>query len=328
MNNWMKRILLGMALSAVGNLYAEVEPTFITIASGRVHGNYYKAAQAICDRVNLRQEEHGIRCSVAYSDGSIANLTSIRAGEYELGIVQSDSQYYAVHGSGPFAGRTPFKELRSLMSLFPEAFTIIAHPDKAIRTMQDLRGKRVDMGNPGSGSRTVAEMIMLASGMQIKDFSEVVSLNILEQIAAFCENRLDALMMTVGHPDLMIKEYLRHCSAMIVAPEKEVVEKVVKQYSFFSSTLIPGGIYEGNPEPLTTIGVRATLVASSQLPDKVAYELVKSVFSDIEAFNRADPVLFNLNSREMVREALTAPIHEGAKAYYLESGLLDDKMLD
>ncbi len=322
MKVWIQRFLLGLALAAHGGGVFGAGPTFITIASGRVHGSYYNVARAICDRINLRRQEHGIRCSVAYSDGSIANIASIRSGEYELGIVQSDIQFYAVKGTGMFEDHPPFGELRALFSLHPEAFTVIVHPDQGIRSLSGLRGKRIDMGKAGSGSRWVAETVLRASGVGRKDLGEVVAMNLLEQVAAFCDSRLDALLLVVGHPSQSIRETLDLCPGGFLAPTREVVEKLVARYPYFIRAEIPGGIYGGNPEPLETVGVRATLVTAEKLPGRIAYEVVKSVFGDFETFRRSAAVLAPLDRRRMVVESLTAPLHEGAVKFYRQAGLL------
>jgi uncharacterized protein len=323
----MKRISLHSVLvgfiSLVVSLTAHAEQ-FITIGTGGVTGVYYPTGGAICRLVNKDRKTHGIRCSVESTGGSIYNINTIRAGELDLAIAQSDWQYHAYNGTSLFAEKGPFKSLRSVFSLHAEPFTVVARADSGIKTFDDLKGKRVNIGNPGSGQRGTMEVLMQAKGWTMKDFKLVSELKASEQSKALCDNKIDAMIYTVGHPSGAIKEATTSCSSVIVEVAGPVIEKLVAENAFYRIVTIPGGMYTGSDNGVKTFGVGATFVSSTQVDNNVIYAVTQSVFDNFNEFKRLHPAFSGLKKEEMVKDGLTAPLHDGAKKYFTEVGLLSE----
>lgn len=313
--------LIAAALAA-GSMAIQAQTQFVTIGTGGVTGVYYPTGGAICRLVNKHRKEHGIRCSVESTGGSVYNLNTIRAGELDMGVAQSDWQYHAYHGTSKFADKGANKDLRAVFSVHPEPFTVVARADSGISTFADLKGKRVNVGNPGSGQRGTMEVLMDAMGMKMSDFALASELKSAEQASALCDNKVDAIVFTVGHPNGSIKEATTSCDAKIVPVEGASVEKLIADNSYYRVATIPGGMYRGNAGDVNTFGVGATFVASTALPNEVVYQVVKAVFSDLDRFKRLHPAFSNLDPKQMAKDGLSAPLHDGAKRYYQEAGLL------
>lgn len=295
--------------------------TLISIGTGGLTGVYYPTGGAICRMLNHGRKEHGIRCSVESTGGSIFNLNAIRNGEIELGIVQSDWQYHALNGSSQFAERGPYPELRALFAIHSEPFTLVARKDSGITGLEGLKGKRVNIGNPGSGQRGTMEVLMQRLGWQESDFALASALKATEQSRALCDNKVDAMVYTVGHPNASIKEASTACDTVLVPVTGPAVDALIAEQPYYAPASIPGGIYRGSDNDTPTFGVRATLVTRADVADRVAYELVKAVFEHFDDFRKLHPA-FEYLTREEMMLGNSAPLHPGAARYYREVGLI------
>jgi len=295
---------------------------FITIGTGGVTGVYYPAGGSICRLVNKGRKQHGVRCSVESTAGSVYNINTIRAGDLDMGVAQSDWQYHAYNGTSKFKDAGAFKELRAVFSVHPEPFTVVARADSGIKNLEDLKGKRVNIGNPGSGQRGTMEVLMKALGWDKSTFSLASELKSAEQSKALCDNKIDAMVFTVGHPSGSIKEATTTCESVLVNITGPVVDKLVADHDYYRTAVIPGGMYRGNPEDTTTFGVGATFVSSTATSADTVYTVVKSVFENLDSFRKLHPAFANLKADEMVKDGLSAPLHDGAAKYYKEAGLI------
>ncbi|MBP0049781.1 TAXI family TRAP transporter solute-binding subunit [Marinobacterium sp. AK62] len=324
----LKKTLISAAMTAavaMGGLGASTvasAESFITIGTGGVTGVYYPTGGAICRLVNKDRSEHGIRCSVESTGGSVYNLNTVRAGELDIGVAQSDWQYHAYNGTSKFEEQGPNKDLRALFSMHPEPFTVVARADAGIKTYNDLKGKRVNIGNPGSGQRGTMEVLMEAKGWSTDDFALASELKASEQASALCDNKIDAMVYVVGHPSGAIKEATTSCDSNVVEVNDATVDMLVDENSYYRKATIPGGMYRGNPDDVVTFGVGATIVSSAAVPEDVVYHVVKAVFENFDTFRKLHPAFANLKKEEMVSDSLTAPLHPGAEKYYKEVGLL------
>jgi TRAP transporter TAXI family solute receptor len=298
------------------------DQTFVTIGTGGVTGVYYPTGGAICRLVNKGRKEHGIRCSVESTGGSVYNLNTIAAGELDMGVAQSDWQYHAYNGTSQFKEQGPNKCLRAVFSIHPEPFTVVARSDSGIKNFQDLKGKRVNVGNPGSGQRGTMEVVMGALGWTMDDFKLASELKPAEQSAALCDNKIDAIIYTVGHPNGSIQEATTACDSVLVNVTGPEIDKLVGDNSYYRKATIPGGMYRGNPEDVQTFGVGATFVSSCNVPEDVIYNVVKAVFENFEEFKKLHPAFEVLKKEEMIKDGLSAPLHDGAVKYYKEAGLM------
>ena len=295
---------------------------FVTIGTGGVTGVYYPTGGSICRLVNKGKKEHGVRCSVESTGGSVYNINTIRAGELDMGVAQSDWQYHAYHGTSKFESKGPFKKLRAVFSVHPEPFTVVARKDSGIKSLNDLKGKRVNIGNPGSGQRGTMEVLMQAKGWTKADFKLASELKSSEQSKALCDNKIDAMVFVVGHPSGSIKEATTTCDSQLVNISGRTVNKLIRKNPFYRSAVIPGGMYKGNDKDVKTFGVGATFVTSSDVSEKVIYNVVKSVFENFEDFKKLHPAFAHLKKSEMIQDGLSAPLHKGALKYYKEAGLI------
>jgi len=295
---------------------------FVTVGTGGVTGVYYPTGGAICRLMNKTKKESGIRCSVESTGGSVYNINTIKAGELEVGVAQSDTQYQAYNGVGKFKNAGAYKDLRSVFSIHGEPFTIVARADSGIKEIADLKGKRVNIGNPGSGSRNTFQVVMKEKSWDKSSFKLASELKPAEMAKALCDNKIDAMMYVVGHPSGSIKEATTTCDSVLVNARDKDIKNIVSAHPYYKFTDIVGGMYRGNPENTTTFGVAATLVTSSKVSEKAIYTLVKSVFENFDAFRKLHPAFANLKKEEMIKDGLSAPLHRGAIKYYKEAGLL------
>jgi len=298
------------------------EQTFVTIGTGGVTGVYYPTGGAICRLVNKKRKEHGIRCSTESTGGSVFNLNTIRTGDLDMGVAQSDWQYHAYHGSSKFKDKGANRELRAIFSVHPEPFTVVARADSGIRNFGDLKGKRVNVGNPGSGQRGTMEVLMEASGWKMSDFALASELKSSEQSMALCDNKIDAMVFTVGHPSGSITEATTSCDSVLVNVTGSAVDMLVAENDFYRTATIPGGMYSGNANDTKTFGVGATFVTSTRTPENVIYQVVKAVFENFDTFRKYHPAFRILDKRQMIKDGLSAPLHAGAVKYYKEAGLM------
>jgi len=312
-------LVLGASLSGITHA---AEQRFVTIGTGGVTGVYYPTGGAICRLVNKSRKQHGIRCSVESTGGSVYNLNAIRNGELDMGVAQSDWQFHAYQGSSKFKDAGPNEKLRAVFSVHPEPFTVVARADAGIKSFDDLKGKRVNVGNPGSGQRGTMEVVMTAKGWTMSDFQLASELKSSEQSKALCDNKIDAMVFTVGHPSGSIKEATTTCDTVLVNVAGPVIDKLVTERDYYRTAVIPGGMYSGNENDTQTFGVGATFVTSSDVPEEVIYNVVKAVFENFDTFRKLHPAFANLNKSEMIKDGLSAPLHDGAARYYKESGLM------
>lgn len=295
---------------------------YVTIGTGGVTGVYYPTGGAICRLVNKDKKEHGVRCSVESTGGSVYNINTIRAGELEMGVAQSDWQFHAYNGTSKFEKKGAFKDLRAVFSVHPEPFTVVARADSGIKNLDDLKGKRVNIGNPGSGQRGTMEVLMKEKGWDKSVFKVASSLKASEQSKALCDNKIDAMVYVVGHPSGSIKEATTTCDSKLVNIAGPAVDNLIKQNPYYRTATIPGAMYVGNPDDTKTFGVGATFVTSAKVSEKVVYTIVKSVFENFDTFKKLHPAFANLKKEEMVKDGLSAPLHRGALKYYKEAGLI------
>lgn len=313
--------LLATAITLAVPAFAQ-DQQFISIGTGGVTGVYYPTGGAICRMVNKNRKEHGIRCSVESTGGSVYNINTVRAGELEFGVAQSDWQYHALKGTSQFEDQGPWEGERAVFSVHPEPFTLIAKKGAGVASFEDLKGKKVNVGNPGSGQRATTEVVMEAFGMTMDDFALAAELKGSEMAQALCDGKIDAMIYTIGHPAAAITEAATTCDVEIVPVTGAPIDKLVDENAYYRKAIIPAGMYKGTDEEVETFGVGATFISSDEVDDEVVYILVKAVFENFDDFKQLHPAFANLVEEEMITDALSAPLHAGAEKYYKERGWL------
>jgi len=272
--------------------------------------------------VNKDRGTDGVRCSVESTGGSVFNVNTIKAGELDLGVVQSDVGYNAYNGEGQFKDGGAYTKLRSVFSIHPEPFTVLSRKEANISTFDDFKGKRFNVGNPGSGTRASMDQLLQAMGLDNSFFSLASELRPDEHGPALCDGKIDGFIYGVGHPSANIQDPTTSCGAKLVPLTGPAVEKLVETYPYYAKAVIPGGLYPNNPDDVQTYGVLATFVTSEDVPEESVYNVVKAVFDNFDDFKRLHPALANLKKEDMVKNGLSAPLHKGAEKYFKEKGLL------
>ena len=293
---------------------------FVTIGTGGQTGVYYVVGGSICKLVNRGTKDHDIKCTHT-TGGSVKNINGIRAGDLDMGVAQSDWQYHGYNGTAPkqFPDGA-FEDLRAVFSVHPEPFTVVARADSGIEKFEDLVGKRVNVGNPGSGARGTMEVVMEKMGWTMDSFKLAAELKSSEQSQALCDNKIDAMVFTVGHPSGTIKEATTSCESKLIPVVGEVIDSLASENSYYAQTVIPGGMYTGTDVDTPTFGVGATFVTSAKVSDDIIYNITKAVFDNFKRFKKLHPAFANLTEAEMISNNISAPLHPGAEKYYKEKG--------
>ena len=318
-------ICIGLAFAVCLGCSRPGDPvTYVTIGTGGVTGVYYPVGGAISKMINRKSAEYGIRASVESTGGSVYNINAVLSGELEFGVAQSDRQYQAWHGEADWDGK-PQKNLRAVFSVHPEIVTLVAADDSGIQTLADLNGKRVNIGNPGSGHRGNALHILEAAGIDPEQDLRAEALKAAEAPKMLQDNRIDAFFYTVGHPAGAIQEATSGKRKVHFVPITGM-QALLEEHPYYATTMIPveDGLYPmaSSTENVESIGVVTTFVTSSAVPDDVVYAVAKEVFTNLDEFKKLHPALAHL-SHESMLEGLTAPLHPGAERYYREAGMLE-----
>jgi TRAP transporter TAXI family solute receptor len=296
--------------------------TFVTIGTGGITGVYYPTGGAIARIVNKKRKEYGIRCTVESTGGSVFNVNAVMSGDLEFGVVQSDRQYQAMKGLAEWKDKGPQKDLRAVFTIHPESITLVAADDAGIKSINDLRGKRVNIGNPGSGQRQNSIDGLDNAGINYEKDLKAEGVKAAEAPGLLQDGRIDAFFYTVGHPSGAIKEATAGRRKVHFVPITGV-DKLLKKYPYYAKAHIPIKLYPGatNTKDVSTFGVKATFVTSAKVPDRVVYAVTKEVFDNFEAFKKLHPAYQVLTKKNML-EGMSAPIHPGAMKYYKEAGLM------
>ena len=313
---------LAFGLLTFSSASIAAEESFVTIGTGGQTGVYYAVGQSICKLVNRGADEHNIKCTAPSTGGSIANINAITAGDMDMGVAQSDWQYHVYNGTSKFEGAAD-KEIRAVFSVHAEPFTVVARNDSGIKTFDDLVGKRVNLGNPGSGSRATMDSLLLAKGWTPNDFKLAAELKSAEMSSALCDNNLDAITFVVGHPSGSIKEATTSCDASLISVTGPAIDQLLDENEYYSKATIPGGIYKGTDGDIETYGVYATFISSTRTSEEKIYQITKSVFDNFDRFKKLHPAFGHLQESEMIKNALSAPLHDGAVKYYKERGWME-----
>ena len=293
---------------------------FVTIGTGGVTGTYYPTGGAICRLVNQYKKETKIRCSVESTGGSVYNINTIKNGELDFGIAQSDVVYQASNGTGKFKDKQ-VKKLKSVMAIYPELLTLVTRRDANINGIADVKGKRINLGNPGSGNEATALTLFAASGIKKEDLKFAGALKASEMPDALRDNKIDGYFYMVGHPTANIKDATNSVDVKITPLAGPNIDSLLKKYPYFAKADVPAGMYKGNPDAVPTFGVKAVLVTSDDVSEKAVYTVIKAILENFDDFKKLHPAYNNI-TKESLLDGLSAPLHEGAKKYFKEAGLL------
>lgn len=314
-SKYLSGTLLGLSIATASG--TSVAESYVTIGTGGQTGTYYVVGQTVCRFVN-NLKDVDLKCNAPSTGGSVANVNGIRSGDLDLGVAQSDVGFNAISGLKQF--NTKFSDLRSVFSMHGEPLTIVARTDSNISNFSDLKNKKVNVGNPGSGQRATMETLMTFKGLDFDYFSLASELTSTEQSSALSDKNIDAFTIVTGHPSGLIQEATTVSDAKIIPVEGNDIDQLIKKYPYYAKTVIPGGLYKGNPNDINTYGVVATIVTDKDTPNDSIYAITKAVFSNLDRIKKIHPAFANLTAEKMISDGLSAPLHEGAKRYYKERG--------
>lgn len=322
----LRRLPLALAalLALTGPAIAQDAPQplrQVVLATGTVDGLYWRVGGALQGLLNGDRKEPTLRLSVETSDGSVQNVQLLTNGRVDAALVQSDVQHQAVLGEGE-AFPQPASALRALFSLHAEPFTIVARSDAGIQTVADLAGKSVAVGGTGSGYRLTLRALMGELGWTADSFARLDASSASDAAAALCARRIDAFVMTAGIPAPAVTQATQACDAVLVPARDGKIDLLLERRPDYAVLTVPAGSYPGQSGDIATFGVRATLVASTAMSDDDAYEIVRTVFDNLDSLRKSAPALAGLEAKAMAGEGLTAPLHEGALRYFREKNLL------
>ena len=321
----MKKLIIVFAilLACSPTSQEESSKTFVTIGTGGVTGVYYPTGGAISRMLNKKAKEYGIKATVESTAGSVYNINAVLSGDLEFGVAQSDRQYQAYRGLAEWAGKGPQKDLRAVFSIHPESITLVASEESRVRTVRDLKGKRVNIGNPGSGQLQNSKDVLEAAGVALKDI-HAEQVKAVEAPGLLQDEKIDAFFYTVGHPAGNIKEATSgRIKVRIVPISGPGIDKLLLKYPYYAKSTIPKRFYPNstNDGDIESIGVKATFVASKNLDENIVYAITKEVFDNLDEFKKLHPA-YSVLTHENMLQGLSAPIHKGALKYYHEAGLV------
>jgi TRAP transporter TAXI family solute receptor len=319
-------ITIAVAITLVGLLgkgTADVQAknTFVAIGTGDITGVYYPTGRAIAKIINQKRKEYGIRCAVESTRGSVFNVNAVMTGDLEFGVVQSDRQYQALKGMAEWKDKGPQKDLRAVFSIHPESVTLVAAVDAGINDIKDLKGKRVNIGNPGSGHRQNAIDALEAVELNFESDMQAEQVKAAEAPGLLQAGRIDAFFYTVGHPSVAFKETTAGARKVKFVTITGI-DSLLSKYPYYAKSFVPVKLYPGaqNDSDVETFGVKATFVTSVKVPENVVYVVTKEVFENFDSFKKLHPAYAVLTKKAML-EGLSAPLHDGAMMYYKEAGL-------
>jgi TRAP transporter TAXI family solute receptor len=321
----MKRatILSTILLFAILTASDAFTRTFVTIGTGGVTGVYYPTGGAISRMVNQKSKEYGIKATVESTAGSVYNINAVLSGDLEFGVAQSDRQYQAYNGLAEWAQAGPQKDLRAVFSIHPESITLIASATSGVKSVKDLEGKKVNIGNPGSGQLQNSKDVLEAAGVSL-DAINAEQVKAVEAPGLLQDEKIDAFFYTVGHPNGNIKEATSgRIKVNIIPITGQGIDALLQKHSYYARAVIPAKFYPSatSQGDVHSIGVKATFVASSKLDENIVYALTKEVFDNLEAFKKLHPA-YGVLTEENMLQGLSAPIHKGALKYYREADLV------
>ena len=318
-------LVVGLALTMGGMpADAQAKTTFVTIGTGGITGVYYPTGGAIAKMVNAKRKEYGIRATVESTGGSVFNVNAIMSGDLEFGVVQSDRQYQAINGEegSEWAGN-PQPDLRAVFSIHPESVTLIASVESGVKTIMDLKGKRVNIGNPGSGQLGNSKDALEAVGINYETDLNAEFVKAAEAPGLLQDGRIDAFFYTVGHPNGAIKEATAGATKVRFVPiEGPGIDELITKKPYYAKSVVPVDQYPTavNDADVPTFGVKATFVTSAKVSEDVVYAITKEVFENFESFKKLHPA-YAVLTKEGMLAGLSAPIHPGAMKYFKEAGL-------
>ena len=318
----MRRLLLSgvvvclVLIMAVPSLAATAQ---LVMATGGTAGTYYPLGGAMSQIINRVVKD--VNVSVQSTGASVANIRMMQNGEVDLALIQTDTADYAWNGTEMFKDDGKLQNFKVMASLYPELIQVVVRAESGIDSIADLKGKKVSVGAPGSGTEANARQILEIYGLTYQDLSQVQYLSFAESAEAFKDRHIDAFFVTAGIPNAGIQDTATMHKIKILDIPDDMYEKLHDKYGFYGQALIPAGCYINQTDLIRTVAVQAVLVVRADLDAGMVYEMTAALFDNLPELATS-----HAKGKEMsLKGALTGvstPLHPGAEKYFKEKGIV------
>lgn len=312
----LKKILFGAVLVCTNTLALSL----VTIGTGSVSGTYYPTGNNICKLVNMYEKDTAIKCTIEATSGSVYNINSIKNNTLEIAIAQSDMVHQAYNGVGKFQNNGS-TNLRAIMSIYPELLTFVVNKNANITKLEDIKNKKINVGEIGSGSESSVKILFANSNISTKELAKEERLNPTDMQQALIDGKIDGYFFVLGHPNNTIKELAQKMDIAILPLQGQNIDSIIAQYPYYSTSLIKANTYQGVNEDVNTYGVKAILITSTNTSEKIIYQITKAIVDNFDEFKTLHPAYANM-TKETLLDSLSIPLHDGAKKYYQEKGII------
>ena len=277
-------LALAMAVAAIGcgGGSGGGDGSFVNIATGGTAGTYYPIGGAIAEVLN--KDAEGINASAQSTGASVANINMLKDKQVDMAIVQNDIAYYAVNGTEMFSEK--IENIRGIASLYPETCQFVTLEDSGIKSISDLKGKRVAVGAAGSGVEGNVRQILKAYGLTYDDIDEQF-LSFAEGATALKDGTVDVACLTAGYPTASVQDVASQKKIRLISLDNDKIETLIKDYPFYTKSTIPSGTYQGFDEEVQTVSVMAILVATDKMTDDTGYAITKAIFGGLDKISAA-----------------------------------------
>lgn len=314
-------VLLGALAAGAGAARAE-EPQVITIATGLHGGVYLHTGRSICRLVNAGHPRHGLRCVARSSPSAQASVRDLLSGVRAYAVVPSDELERAYNATGRYAGADPASNLRVVLALQEEPFVALVSPQSGIRSLEDLRARRVSLGPAGGIDRELAARLLETSGWREEEVSNALELDAERAVAALCAAEIDAAFLRIGHPTGWVEEAIERCGARLLPLAGSPVDALIESMPYVHRAIVEGGTYAGHDDDVTVLGLDTILVTSSDRPDGEVSEVAGAVVSNLADFRRLHATLAELDRDDLADVEVDVPLHPGAERYLRAAGII------
>lgn len=290
----------------------------ITFGTGEVNGTYYPIGKNICKLINKNHNE--IKCSIESTDGSVHNINSVKDSEFNFGISQADTLNHAINGKKSYRNKR-ISNLRAVISIYPELLTFVTNKKSNIKSLEDIKNKRVNIGNPNSGSEATVLELLKEYEIKKSDLALASSLKAADTADALRDERIDGYFFMVGHPAKNIEDAANSIPISIANIKGEKLDGFIKKNPYFTKAYIPKNLYKGVDKKIETFGVKAVIFTKEEVSDELVYKFLKTILENFDEFKKAHVVFKDL-TKESLLKGLGAPMHKGAIKYFKEINLL------
>ena len=286
---------------------------FLNIGTGGTAGTYYPIGGAMAEILNSNIK--GMNASAQSTGATVANINMLKDGSVDLAIVQNDITYYAVNGTEMFKDKK-VENIRGIASLYPETCQVVTLQSSNIKSIKDLKGKRVAVGAAGSGAEANARQILEAYGITYDDIDEQY-LSFGEASSALKDGNVDAAFLTAGYPTAAVQDIASQNAVRILPIDADKADALIAKYPFYTKVVIPSGTYAGFNEDVPSIAVMAMLVATDKVDDNLGYEITKALFDHLDRLQAAHAV-GKLITKDTAKKGMSIKMNAGAEKYFSE----------